>query len=326
MFLFNLALFTVACIVLVKCNNVLISALSKIAYFFRLTEFTVGFIIVSLATSIPDLFVGIMSALYGIPELSVGNVIGSAIVKLTLIAGITIILAKSIRLDSSIIKKDILYMLVISIIPVILILDQKIFKKIGLFTGSVEGLSRFDGVILLLVFFIYVFKIISQESKSTGHISIHSRKEGIKQVFLFLASAVVLLLSANFVVEFAKLLAIDMNLSTLLFGLFIVSLGTSLPELSFGAKAALSGHKGMAIGNIVGSVIANFTLTLGITAIISPITINSLVYFTGTLFMIFSAFIFFTFASSGNKLTWREGMTLIMLYVLFIVIQNFIRV
>jgi len=321
MLVINLALFILACIVLVQSNSFLVKSLAKISYFLKLNEFTIGFIIMSMATSLPELFVGIMSALSGTPAFAVGNVIGSNILDLTLVIGIAALLAKNIKIESKIIRKDMIYMLLITLLPVILLMDHHVWWKFGLFPNMVQGLSRFDGIILLSTFVYYIYTLVQQESQFSKIVDKTSRKF----MLLFLVSITLLLISAHFVVDYAKLLSIDLAISPLLMGLFIISLGTSLPELMFETKAVLSQHQSMAIGDLVGSVITNSALVLGVTAIIAPIAVNSVIYLTSTLFMLFAAFIFFTFAESGEKITWTEGIALLFLYILFIIIETYIN-
>ena len=325
MLVINLALFILACIVLVQSNSFLVKSLAKISYFLKLNEFTIGFIIMSLATSLPELFVGIMSALSGTPAFAIGNVIGSNILDLTLVIGIAALLAKNINIESKIIRKDMIYMLLIAVLPVILLMDHHFWWKLGLFPNMIQGLSRMDGIILLGAFVYYIYTLVQQEARFSRIVDKTSRKEAIKFMLLFLVSITLLLISAHFVVDYAKLLSIDLAISPLLMGLFIISFGTSLPELIFETKAVLSQHQSMAIGDLVGSVITNSALVLGVTALIAPIAVNSVIYLTSTLFMLFSAFIFFTFAESGEKITWTEGIALLFLYVLFIIIETYIN-
>ena len=325
MIVINLVLFILACIVLVQSNSFLVKSLAKISYFLKLNEFTIGFIIMSLATSLPELFVGIMSALSGTPAFAIGNVIGSNILDLTLVIGIAALLAKNINIESKIIRKDMIYMLLIAVLPVILLMDHHFWWKLGLFPNMIPGLSRLDGIILISAFVYYIFTLVQQEAQFSKIVDKTSRKEAIKFMLLFLVSITLLLISAHFVVDYAKLLSIDLAISPLLMGLFIISLGTSLPELMFETKAVLSQHQSMAIGDLVGSVITNSALVLGVTAIIAPIAVNSVIYLTSTLFMLFAAFIFFTFAESGEKITWTEGIALLFLYVLFIIIETYIN-
>lgn len=325
MLLVNLILFALACLVLVQSNNLLVKALAKISYFFRLTEFTIGFIIVSVGTSLPELFVGIVSALEGTPAFSVGNVIGSNILDLTLVVGIAVLLAKNITIESKIIKTDLIYMLIIAFLPVLLLLDHHIWWKLGLFPNMTQGLSRIDGVILIMVFVYYIYLLIKQEARFSKTVEHTPKKETMKYMIIFLASLAILLISADFVVKYAMSLSLELKLSPLLIGIFVIALGTSLPELVFTTKAVLSMHHSMAIGDIVGSVITNSSLVLGITAVITPISVNTLIYLTSSLFMLFSAFIFFTFAESANRITWKEGIALLLLYVLFVIVETYVR-
>lgn len=325
MLIINLILFTFACIILVMSNTFLVKALAKISYFLNLNEFTIGFILVSVATSLPEIFVGVMSAVSGTPEFSIGNVIGSNILDLTLVIGIAALLAKTINIESKIIKRDMVYMLLLTLLPVLLFVDHHLWHSIGLFPNMVKGLSKFDGLILLFGFVFYMYRLVRQETKFSKTVEHTSKKEAIKYMALFLVSLFLLLVSANYVVEYAKELSIDMDISPFLMGIFLISLGTSLPELMFESKAVLSGHQSMAIGDLVGSVITNSTLVLGVTAVIMPIEVNALIYLTSTMFMLFSAFIFFTLAESDNKITWTEGISLLLLYILFIVIETYIK-
>ena len=325
MFWVNLLMFTVACLTLVQCNSYLIKSLYKVSSYLKLNEFTVGFILVAVATSIPEIMIGIMSSLDGKPEFSVGNVIGSNIVDLTLIIGIGAVLARRITVGSKIVKKDIFYMTLIIFAPVVLLLDHHLWNALGLFPDITEGLSRFDGVVLIGIFLTYIYKLITQESRFYRKIDRSTKKDAIKYSFFFIGTLFFIFASANYVVEYAKLISSDLDISPLIIGLFLIAVGTSLPELIFTLKTISSTHQGMALGDIIGSVITNSTLVLGITAVISPVSVSSMVYFTSTMFMLFCAFVFFTYAESESGISWREGVTLILLYVLFIIIETSLK-
>ncbi|MBU0756536.1 MAG: sodium:calcium antiporter [Nanoarchaeota archaeon] len=316
------AFFIVACIFLVKSSDYLLKSLTKIASFFRINEFTIGFILMAVSTSLPELFVGIVAALNNQPLFSVGNVIGSNIMDLTIVIGIVTILARGIKIKSKIIKKDLIYMLLIVFAPVVLMVDHYFW---AIFRVKVPaGISRIDGAILILIFAFYIWSLFKQEKlfrktmPRTNHFHI------VKYFFYFILSFIFLIGSAKAVVEYATLLSIEMALPPLLIGLFIIALGTSLPELMFETKAVLAGHEEMAVGDLIGSVIANSTLVLGVTAIITPIVGNALVFVSSTLFMILVAFIFLTFAESDKGLSWKEGMSMILLYLFFVILETYI--
>ncbi|MBU3941455.1 MAG: sodium:calcium antiporter [Nanoarchaeota archaeon] len=309
----NLIIFLIACIVLVISGSLLVKTLTKIASFLRLSEFVVGFIIMAFATSIPELFVGITSAIAKNPALALGNVIGANIINLTLVIGIAILLGRGIKIESKKTKTDSLYMVFIAALPMVLMI-------IG---GS---LSRIDGIILLAAFALYARRILQQRKLFKKEVENGiKRKEIILTTILFVFSLALLFLSAKFVVEYATLLSVDLALPPIIVGLFIISLGTTLPELTFGSRAVLAGHSEMALGNSIGSVIVNSTLVLGITSIIYPITANILLFSVSAIFMVVIAFLFATFVESGNKLYIKEGISLILLYIFFVIIEFYIN-
>lgn len=311
--LINLILFLVSCLALVISGTLLVKNLSKIASFLRVSEFLVGFVIMAFSTSIPELFVGITAALEKNPALALGTVIGSNIVDLTLIIGIAIVLARGIDIKSKFMKRDAFYMFFIAALPMVLMLIGK-------------RLSRMDGAILIAVFIGYTYFLIKERTRFRKAVEDGvKRKEIILSVFLFCISLVALFFSAEFVVKYATILAVELFLPSIIIGLFLIAIGTSLPELIFETRAVLTNHPDMALGNIIGSVVANSTLVLGVTAMIYPITANFLLFFSSAVFMIIICFLFATFVESGKRLYWKEGVSLIMLYVFFIIIEFYIK-
>jgi cation:H+ antiporter len=107
--------------------------------------------------------------------------------------------------------------------------------------------------------------------------------------------------------------------------LFLISFGTTLPELAFGVNAVLKGHKGMALGNIYGTIIVNATLVLGLSAVIYPITSDFLLFLVSAVFLIVLAFLSWTFLESDHKLSVQEGVALILFYLLFVIVELTIK-
>ncbi|MBI2129568.1 sodium:calcium antiporter [Candidatus Woesearchaeota archaeon] len=313
MLIINLVLFLAACIVLVLSGTFLVKSLAKIASFLKLGEFVVAFIIMAFATSIPELLVGITSAFAKNSALSLGNVIGANIIDLTFVAGVITLLKREIKITNKAIKIDALYMFFIASLPVVLMI-------IG------NGLSRIDGVILLVAFAIYMRKLMKQRIGLRKELKNHIKRwDVVFSVFIFIVSLAVLFLSAQFVVQYATAISADFMLPPILIGLFLVSIGTTLPELTFESRAVLSGHSEMALGDLIGSVVVNSTLVLGVTSLIYPISANFLLFLTSSVFMLIVAFLFSTFVESGNKLYWKEGIALILLYMFFIIIEFYIK-
>lgn len=311
--LFNLLFFVIACAGLILSGSFLVRSLAKISRFLRITEFIAAFVIMSIATTVPELFVGISSAISQIPSLSLGNVIGSNIVNLTLVLGIPILLARQIKVESRTIRRDALYMVLLTPLPLILML-------LG------NQLSRLDGILLLVIFCFFSYKIYKTQRKFPKALENHIKPlEMFLFTMLFLLCLVALFFSAHFVVKYAANLAGDLNFAPLLIGLFLVALGTSLPELVFRSTAAIKGHGEMALGNTIGANAANLTLVLGITALIYPIQTDFLSFLIASVFMVVISFVFLTFLESEDRLSWKEGLSLILLYVFFIIIEIYMQ-
>src|SRR4030042_3732889 len=268
----NLLYFIIASIFLIISGAYLVKSLSKIARFLGISEFSAAFIIMAIATSLPELFVGISSALLGNPALSLGNIIGANILNLTIVSGIIILMGKEIKTDKKI-GKDVYFMLVAMILI------------IGLYMlGNL--LSRIDGLILLVFFFFNSYRVLKKRKKYPEKIK-HSKKEKRKFMYLliFLIALIVLFISSNYVVKYASAIAIDLNIPQLIVGLFLLSFATTLPELVFGISAEKTGHREMGIGNQIGSVVVNSTLILGVVALIIPIRVSILPFSISSLFM-----------------------------------------
>ena len=260
----------------------------------------------------PEVFVGITSALSGRPELALGTVIGSNILDLTIVIGVVTLLSRGVKIKSKIIKKDIIYMVGIVILPLLLTLDRKI--------------SRIDGAILVAVFALYIWQLTRQERRFKKVIDDVGKNEATFYSLLTIAGVFILLISSHYVVRFATAISLELMLPTMFIGLFIVSLGTSLPELLFETKAVITKHEDLAVGDLLGSVITNSTLVVGITSLIMPISVDLLLFFTSAIFLVLIAFIFMTFAESDKGITWKEGMALILLYVFFVIIESYIKI
>lgn len=309
MLLLTIALFIASCLVLVISGSFLVKSLIIITRFLKLTEFVGAFMIMALSTTIPELFVGISSALAKQSSLAFGTVIGSNIANLTLIGGIAVILARNVKITKTAIKKDVLYMVLIAALPMLLML-------IG------HKLSRIDAGILLGVFVIHGYVLIKTQKKYTSKLK---NKIGPWKILIyalvFLASLGLLYASSHYVVQYGTDLALGLMLPPIFIGLFFLALGTSLPELVFSIKSMTDDHSEFALGDLIGSVIINSTLVLAVTALIFPITTNFFLFLTSAVFMILATMLFAAFVRSGNKFTYLEGISLILLYVLFLIVE-----
>jgi len=299
-------------IVLVLSSEFLVKALTNIAICLDLNEFVIGFIIVAFATSIPELIIGINSAIDKIPSLSLGNVIGANIIDLTLVIGIVTVLKRGIRIETKTVKTDSFYMFIIALLPLILMLDGV--------------LTRMDGIMLLAVFFLYLWRLFNQERRFKERLSSTNMKKLYPNIFIAIICIILLYTSAKFVVESSKTIAENyFGVPYMLIGLFMISFGTTLPELTFETRAIFMKHKYMALGDLIGSVITNSSFVLGITAIIYPINADPIIFMTSAFFLVVVSFLFMTFVEAERHILWQEGIALILLYILFMIVELNLR-
>jgi len=322
MILITLALFLISCTVLVVSGSYLVKLIIRIASYLKLSEFTVAFIIMAFFTSIPELFVGISSApelfvgissaLRGNPALSLANVIGSNIVDVTLIIGIAALLGRGIKIKNQFIKKDSLLMFLIALVPLALLIAD-------------QTLSRIDGVILVAIFVMYMGYLIKERRKLKKPVVADNQKNIAIPISLFIVCLSILFLSANFVVEYALQLSLELLLPPLVIGLFLVAIGTSLPELIFETRAVLAKKGDLAVGDAMGSIVCNSTLVLGMTAIISPITASLFTFLTSAIAMVIVTFLFMMLVRSKKGLSVMGSVLLILLYILFILFESYFK-
>jgi len=316
MFLY-IILFLASVYILVKSGAIAVKNLVAVARYLRISEYVLAFILMALATSLPEFFIGINSALSKTSILSLGNVIGSNIVNLSFVLGAVVIIAKGIRIESKIAKRDAWLVFFISILPVLLLIDK--------------NLSRADGAILLIAFIWYFRRILKDKEafkKRMNHVArtVEEFWRFIKDLIVFILAIVILLGSSWAVVKTAELIAQGLNLTLALIGLILVAIGTSLPELVFGIKSVITKHEGMNLGNLIGSTVINSTLILGITVLVFPIKIEDFnLILTSGLFMILTILIVNFFIATKDKISLREGIILIGLYILFLIIEFMVR-
>ncbi len=303
----DLIVFLVSLFVLILSAEWAVRILSKISRQTGVREYVMGFVLVSVSTSIPELFVGISSAISGEAALSLGNVIGSNVVNFSLIMGILVILGKGLKISSGIVKNEMVYMLMIAVLPVFLMLDG--------------NLSRIEGFILMAVFLVYTISFIKMRHKSDPSV-VKDKKAILLSVLSLIVSFALLFASSHFVVDSGVKMAFDFGVPVMVVGLLAVAFGTSIPELIFTIKAA--NKKALAFADLTGSVIANSSLVLGATAIISPITADFRLFLISATFMIVNLFLVITFAQRKEGISVTKGIFLVILYLAFILIE-FIR-
>jgi cation:H+ antiporter len=317
MIILYLLIFVILCYILILSGERLVKSLAQLSHYLKLTEFVLAFILVTFATTLPELIVGITSSAKGSSIISLGNVIGSNFINLTFILGLIAIVSGGLKIESKIAKKSAWIAFFVSLVPLLLLLDKK--------------LSRVEGFILLIIFGWYVWHLLKSKDASTHRVhhitsEINTHHKLLRVIGFFLLAALILILSAWGVVECAKLIAEELYIPIALVSIILVAFGTSLPELVFGIKSAIIKHEGMSLGNIIGSIVINSTFILGISAIISPINLENLnITFIGAGFMLLAIVLANIFLASGRKVSKKEGWILIGIYVLFLIAEFMVK-
>lgn len=302
-------IFILAGLVLIKSSTILVRVLLNIARFMAWSEFAVSFILMAVATSLPELFVGISAGFQKTSDLSLGNVIGANILNLTLIAGLIILFARGIKIQNKIIiKRDIWLVTGLGILPLIFLFNKT--------------LSRLEGLILIILFFVYLIYLAKTKQHFLKTINAEqSISSFLKSIIIFIIGISLLLASSWLVVYSVSKIAQNINASLILAGMFLIALATTLPEFIFGMRATLMKHEEMNVGNLLGSVVVNSALVLGVVALINPIKVqDSTSFVIGAVFMTMALLLFNLFIRTRAKLSWREGTLLIAFYIIFVIV------
>ena len=310
---FYFSIFIISCFVLSYSGAWIVKSLIKIARFLKWKSFVVSSVLMGFSTSLPETFIGITSALHNESGLILGVVIGSNIIALTIVVGIGAVLTKGLTLKKKVIQKSTIYAIFYSLLPFLLIRD-----------GSI---SRTDGIILLVSFVFYFSQLISQGKRfteifNTQKVNWTNFKSFLFSLLIFYIGLFFLLLSSKGIVFSTLKIAELFNVPTVIISVFLIALGTSLPEITFGVKSMNLKRKNLIIGNAMGSIVTNSTLVLGITSLISPITINGFPpYFNGIAFVLITCLFFLIFARTDHKITKKEGVLLIIIYFVFVLVE-----
>jgi cation:H+ antiporter len=312
----NAVVLIASLLALSKASDLTIKNSVRVAEVTGLGRTTVGFILVAFSTSLPEFFVSEFALFQ--PEnigVSIGNVLGSNIMNVCLILGVCFLIIalkspKSAYFLPSIVKEEMggLYfgLFVASIIPLAL-----------LYIGYA---SQLIGGILTAVFVFYLYQLSTRRSvREEG--SLGEEKQRLRGYTLMtLLGAAGVVVTSFFIVESASLIALGVGIPRVIIGATIVAFGTSLPELVTSTSAARKGHMDLALGNIVGSGFTNITLILGVSLVASPLQINMTAFSDLVVFSLMANLILWYFLSS-ERIGWREGAVLVMMYAFFLLIS-----
>lgn len=320
-------LLAVSLAMLVIGANWLVDGSAAIARRYHLSEYLIGATIVGMGTSMPELVVSSISAIGGHGDIAIGNVVGSNIFNVFLILGITALMMP-IKYTRENIRRDIPLNVGISIIVLIMC-------ALGIVWRGEYGLGRIDGLLLLVIFAIYLWSTMKSEKKQqaaresgnplpdsdqVASVDTSRYKSMTVCVLSIIFGLAGLIFGGNIFVESASDIAREWGVSEAIIGLTIVAGGTSLPELVSSIIAVTKNKGQMALGNIVGSNIFNLLLILGVSSSIQPLTMGDIT-FTDWGVMVFSAIALMIAAVTfkRNQLDRADAFIFLLAYVAYMV-------
>lgn len=305
----NILLIILGFVLLIKGADFLVDGASSLAKRFRVPEIVIGLTIVSIGTSMPELFVSTTSALQGSADMSIGNIIGSNICNLLLILGISAAISP-VKFQKSTCRIEIPMCFACTVIFMLM-------SNIG---GVV---SMVDGIILMVLFVgfiaytLYVAKKgMSAAPEEKPQEQVPQKKITILKDILFIVIGIVgLKFGGDLTVDNAVEIAQVWGWSEKVIGLTILAVGTSLPELVTSVVAAIKGNDDIAIGNIIGSNIFNVLMIIGVTALITPLNYN-VSYNIQLYILLFSLVLLevFAFTKPKNQMSRFNGIIYVVLY------------
>jgi len=317
--IFHVLLVIFSAFIMFRAANWLVQGVSKVAQYLQWSEFVIAFFIMAIAGSLPNLFVGLSSIAHGIPELSFGDIIGNSVVDLTLVAALAVLVGSDLLAEGKLVQTSAFLTISIALLPLLLILDGE--------------LGRGDGIALIIIFFGYAAWMFSKRKYYQQTLD-ENHKPPLKQFRNFMVGflqiivgGALLLAAAEGIVTSANFFAQEFSLPIALIGLLGLGLMSALPEIYFAIAAARKGKSWIILGELTGSVIILTTLVLGIIAFIKPIVIEDFSPFAfARFFMILAALFFLIFIRTGRRITKKEALILIALYIAFVGVEIFTKI
>ena len=308
----NVFLLILGFVILIKGADLFVDGASGMASNFKVPKMLIGLTIVAFGTSAPELAVGIKSIISGNGDIVLGNVIGSNILNIFLIIGVSAVF-HSLTVKNNTVRKELPITMLITTLFAVLMSDHIFDKTVK------NAFTRSDGIILLLFFTVFIYYLISisrkkekeEEKKDEKKISL------LKSIIFTLIGLAGIVFGSNFVVDSASFIAKGFGVTERLISLTIIALGTSLPELVTSITATRKGEYDIAIGNVVGSNIFNIGMVIGIpTSLIGGIGVINFSFIDITV-MIIASVLLFMFSYNDYKISKKEGILFLILFAIY---------
>ncbi len=299
--------------------NFLTDGSAALAQRFRVPEFIVGLTIVAVGTSTPELVVSVLSAAAGNSDVAIGNIVGSNIFNVFLILGVCALIAP-LPLTGGNIRRDLPFLTAVSVLLLLLTSD----RLLGL--GEVDAIGRIDGIVMLLLYIALIRYTIRAERRTAAQATQTTQTEKPQRsrslwliVVMIGGGLAGLIFGGELFLDSATAIARALGVSESVIAITLVAGGTSLPELASSVVSLLKGKSEMALGNVIGSNIANILLILGLSATIHPLTLGGITRIDLLTVLLSSVLLFVTAFTFRRKAVDRwEGAIFLVIYALYI--------
>jgi len=305
-------------VALIKSAEFFVDGAASLARNFKISTAVVGLTIVAFGTSAPELAISFNSHISNNTDMLLGNVIGSNITNILVILGLAVLI-RPFKVERNVAFKDIPILLFITLGVSILLLDN-------LFDSTkYNTLSRTDGIMLVLLFFVFVYYIITilSSKEKENDLQIEPKYKLFKSILLTVIGLIGIIVGSKLVVDNVAEFAYAIGISQKIISVTIISIGTSLPELVTTVIAAKKGENNIAIGNIVGSNIFNTCIVLGLPIMLLGDVVTTAFNVFDVLFMLFAVVFLWIFAFGGEFKRYQAFILLgtYALYIVYIFMQ-----
>lgn len=306
MLIVKILLLVLGFIMLIKGADWFVDGAAGLAKKLKISEIIIGLTVVAMGTSLPEASVSISSAVKNSADLAVGNVVGSNIMNILIILGITAIISP-LAVQKETMKRDLPLLIFVSAMMIFFCWNEKI--------------NRIGGIVMLAIFVLYLIVLVRNARKGNMQSDTKIKNRPMWQLLLLLVvGLVIVIIGSNITVDSASYIAASLGVSERVIGLTVVAFGTSLPELVTCIMAAKKNSADLAIGNIIGSNIFNILLVLGVTALFTEVPYQ-LSFMKDTLFAVLSSIMVLVGSLiCKNKLTRLVGILFVLTYCIYFVV------
>lgn len=304
--LFNVFVVLVSAVILFKAADYVIFGISGYARKLGLSDIIAGLVVVALAASMPEVIASLTGLVLGTDDVLFGTILGTNMVHLALVLGVLAVVGKKVKLECPAFENKLWLLWLVLLVPFVLMLDG--------------NLSRIDGLVLVVLYVMYLGVLWVRES-SSAHLKHRVLIKTIwRDALIFLLSLVALLLSGRWLVFGAVNAAGLLGISTYFISLTVIAFAGALPDFAVGIRSIVRGHQDVGVGDILGSVVLEFLLFFGLVGLLHPLTFAFTDIANAATWLVVSL-TFFLWCVSKKVMTRKHGVVLIACYGLFLTVE-----